>query len=226
MNANSGAGSRDGETQTSAIVAGRRATRPKVPSFHLFGPSLYAPSQGWKLVNEAELFPRTGIGVLSPPGTHDRGFPSYPATPHFQLIKRPRQKLYDFEKIGDFWIVSERAKRFLSEQAASDCAFLACRSDVPDSMELRAIWLFDVITVLDAVDMSRSSGIPRYYASGRMYYDVITGSRLTFDVKVVGAHRFFRLQDSHDTIVCDHGIKTLVKEAGLTGMQFRDPENL
>lgn len=178
--------------------------------------------QGWTLMNKAKLFPQTGRGVLMPPGPWDRGFEPYPEPPHFHLPKRSGLKLYDFESIGEYWIISDRAKTFLEKIAATDCAFLECLTTVDPGIPETKIWLFECVTVLDAVDMERSSGRLVTSPNYKPYYPFLPGNRLVFNPGIIGEHHLFRQDTSHVNIICDEFTKAAIRAEGLTGISFAD----
>ncbi len=161
-----------------------------------------------------------------PPGPWDRGFRLYPEPPHFHLSNRRGLKLYDFESIGNYWIISDRAKTFLQKIAGPDCAFLECLTTVDPAIPETKIWLFECVTVLDALDMERSSGRLITSANYKPYYQIMPGNCLVFNPDIIGAHHLFRQDSSHVNIICDEFAKDAIREAGLTGISFADTMKL
>jgi len=197
-----------------------RATKQR--KFYLFGSRSVSRPAGWKLVNKAELFGDRHPLILTPPGPFDRGFRTYPVPPRFHVSTRFGRNLADFEQNGEYWLVSDRAKRVLSEISDTDFAFLACDTEVDPGKDPITLWLCDVMPMLDAVDESRSDIKTLVGENGVRVYQMFGSFSMRFHESIIGAHHAFRLQTNFGNIVVDDFFKHAIKKSGLTGLIFRD----
>lgn len=177
--------------------------------------------KGIKLVNGAELFAGTGYRTLVPPGNLSRGFREYPVRPRFRISTKLGRKLNDIEFDGNYWIVSDRAKKVLAELSSTDFGFLPVDAEFDPGQAPMPIWLCDVLPVLDAVDDDRSQVTILQGDSGERIHEISANTRLVFHEAIVDSHHAFRLTTSFPTIICDDVFKAKIKEASLTGLSFR-----
>jgi Protein of unknown function (DUF1629) len=175
---------------------------------------------GCKLVNGNEVFPK-GVHVFFPPDLMERGFRDYPVKPKFLISTRLGRKMDDIERMHEHWLVSERAKKILAD-VGSDVRFLPVDVEIENNdQEQQPYWLCDVVTMLDAVDESRSNVKISTNDLGKRIHLIGLGQCLGINETVVGPRHVFRLTTSFPTIVCDETFKTAYKEGKLTGLSFR-----
>ncbi len=124
--------------------------------------------------------------------------------------------------MGDFWLVTDRAKAALTELSKTDFKFLAVDTEVDPGQPPLVLWLCDIATVLDAIDESRSQVESGLSDEGYKVHWVSGISRLTFDEAVVGEHHAFRLLTNYTVIVTDDIFRDTIRKAGLTGLSYRD----
>jgi len=215
---------------TSSINAGapntgpskrRKTEQSQERKYYLMKPKAHATAPGWKLVNGAELF-GDNSKILAPPSPLERGFRDYPVRPRFRVSTRLGRRLYDFQKNASYWMVSDRAKRILSDISESDFSFLALDTEVDPGQEPLVLWLCDVMPMLDAVDKARSKVQTVRRDDGTYGYNIIGDFSLIFDENVVGSHHVFRLRTNPSHIVYDETVKAAIQNNGLTGLRFRN----
>ena len=140
--------------------------------------------------------------------------------------KKFGRRVRDVERREGFWLVSDRAKSVFESIDPDAFAFLRCEVRLRDGSEGPRYWLCDVLPVLDAVDESSSVVTIAHWENGDKYYDFMKPTSLKFNEKVVGEHRIFRLAFLKGRIICDEAFKRGCKNAGLTGLMFRDAIDL
>jgi hypothetical protein len=178
-------------------------------------------SSGRKFLNEEEVCSGSGSPILSVPSRFQRGFRNYAIRPRFRISKRLGRKPYDVELYTDYWLVSDRAKQLFDRISTTDFTYLAVDTEFDSGCEPTTYWLCDIVTVLDALDESRSVVESWILRDGSKMHH--TRSSLAFDEKLVGPHSIFRMKTSTPTLICDERFKAGFKQCQLTGLRFRDP---
>jgi Immunity protein family (Imm11) len=151
------------------------------------------------------------------PLPEERGFCDTSRIPTF-VFKGKTER--DFEEYGGYWLISDRMKRFLERFDPEAFAFLKCKVQLPNGARAPFRWLCDVVRVLDALDEKKSEVEIRTTDSGNKMYSFSVGAKLIFKEDVVGSHHVFRMMHFSPTIICDGGMKTECKAAGLSGLSF------
>jgi hypothetical protein len=190
----------------------------KPQKFYLISHRSHSTQAGREFLNK-KAFPGWG---LQPPSRFDRGFRDYPVRPRFYISRRLGRKLQDFEKFGEYWMLSERARSVLLSISETDFQFFAVDTEVDPGHEPVALWLCDVIPVLDAVDKSRSNVDTVLNDLGEITHLVSGRSSLFFDENIVDSHSAFRPRTAYGFIVCNEFFKKTIRENALTGLSFRD----
>lgn len=199
-----------------------KSVKTKARKFYrLFWIARQTKVAGIQLLNDAELFAGTAYRTLAPPGILILGFRHYPVRPRFRISTRLGRKLNDIEFFGNYWIVTEHAKKVLAELSGTDFAFLAVEAEVDPGLASQIIWLCDVIPMLDAVDDYRSKVTVLKGDSGERIHEISANTRLVFHEAIVNSHHAFRLTTNFLTIICDDVFKARINEAGVTGLSFQ-----
>ncbi len=151
-----------------------------------------------------------------------RGFPDYPVAPRLLFDKKFGRPVRDLERREGFWLVSDRTKAVFENVDPDAFAFLRCDVQLPDGSEGPRHWLCDVLPDLDAVDEGRSTVKIEYQSSGKKLYDIMAPTSLRFREEIVGKRHIFRLTHLITQIICDEIFRQACKDAGLTGIRFRE----
>lgn len=151
-----------------------------------------------------------------------RGFRNYATTPILRFDTRLGRAVRDMEPIGQFWLVSDRAKAVLEQVDSDAFAFLECRVELRDGSEGPRYWLCDVVRVLDALNEPESTAMIKKNDRGDKVYNMIGDEILVFKEDVVSSNHIFRMRYRESTVICDDVMRDACKTAGLKGWSFRD----
>jgi hypothetical protein len=208
-------------SQPGAQAKGPRTGRSvKKRKFYEMDCVLLSTPAGWEVMNEAAMSPGGGGIYRRPEGR--RGFRAYAAMPLLRFDTRLGRPVKDMEKIGQFWLVSDRARTVLQQVDPDAFAFLECRVEIRDGSEGPRYWLCDVVRVLDALNEPESEITIEKNDRGEKIYTRIGAEIMIFKEDVVGPRHIFRMQYRESTVICDETMKDACKEAGLKGWCFRD----
>jgi Protein of unknown function (DUF1629) len=211
----------DAASQPSSSAKAPRIVRSvKKRKFYWMDRVTRATAAGWEVINEKAVSPDGGGIYRRPRGR--RGFPEYAATPILRFDSRLGRAVKDMEPIGEFWLVSDRAKTVLELADPDAFVFLACRVELRDGSAGPRYWLCDVVHVIDALNEAESEAKVRKNDRGEKVYNMIGSEILIFKEDVVGTHHIFRMQYRESTVICDDTVKDACKAAGLEGWRYRD----
>lgn len=202
--------------------AERNVGRKKTRKYYLLQPKWTASAPCYSLENAEELKATGELSLMTSPVPYEPGFRNWPVRPRFRIAKTRRGSMKDMEDIGDFLLISQRAKEVLAGLSDTDFRFLAVDTEVAPGEPPRPSWLCEVMPLLDAVDEARSRVYVGQSTDGRRIHLPDGLSSLVFDEAVIDGHHAFRLATSYSTIVVDETFRHALKQAGLTGLSFRD----
>lgn len=209
------------ESQPSASAKAPRPARSvKKRKFYEMDRVTRATAAGWEVTNEAAVSPGGGGIYRRPEGR--RGFRECAAMPLLRFDSRLGRDVRDMEPIGQFWLVSDRAKRVLEQVDPDAFVFLECRVELRDGSEGPRYWLCDVVRVLDALNEPESEAKIKKNDRNEKIYTTIGNEVLIFKEDVIGSHHIFRMLYCDSTVICDDAVKDACKAAGLKGWSFRD----
>jgi hypothetical protein len=199
-----------------------RAQRQKVERVYVLSPPARALPSGWEFLNKDEACRGSGSSILEPPTRFQRGFRSYPVKLRLRVSKRLGRKPADIEFYSYYWLVSDRAKQLLDSISQTDFAYLPVDTEVDAGSEPATYWLCDAVTVLDAIDEARSTTTSGIADDGSKYHRISGQCSLVFDENMIREHNVFRMKTATSTLICSERFKVAFKEAGLTGLSFRE----
>lgn len=193
---------------------------PNRPPFYLLNDRARSTPAGKEFLNMSEVCAGTGVIILCPRSSWERGFRSYAARPRFRISRRLGRTVPDVESYLGYWFISDAAKRVLDAVSPQDFCYLPVEVDVDRGCEPRTCWLCDVVTMLDAVDETRSGGLRvTFNDQGRKLHNTLCAST-AFDENIVGEHHVFRLLTDPNQIICTERFKSAYKAAKLSGQSF------
>ncbi len=210
---------RTSKSGTSA-KASRTGRSVKKRKFYEMDYVIVSTPSGWEVINETAVSPGGGGIYRRPEGR--RGFRNYATTPILRFDTRLGRAVRDMEPIGQFWLVSDRAKAVLEQVDSDAFAFLECRVELRDGSEGPRYWLCDVVRVLDALNEAESEVRVSANDRGEKVYDMMGMEKWIFNEDIVGSHHIFRMNFHEFTIICDDALRDACKAAGLKGWSFRD----
>ncbi|HEX8902713.1 imm11 family protein [Vitreimonas sp.] len=150
------------------------------------------------------------------------GFPR--DAPRNKIVYRydAKKPLRDFDVMGFFWVISERAKRLLEPFAVGAIDLVPTdifvRRDGVDEL-VGQNWLCDVVRFEDAVDEAASK---LDWWPNHPQYDGM--SKLVFKRDLPPELHLFRLWKSPTTILCSEPLRQAIKAAKLTGVRLKNVE--
>jgi hypothetical protein len=199
-----------------------KSSEHKAKKFYELRCALVEYSSGREFLNEDEVCAGSGSKILSAPSRFQRGFRNYAIRPRFRISKRLGREPYDVEFYGDYWLVSDRAKQLFDKICEADFSYLAVDTEVDPGFESTTYWLCDIVSMIDALDESRSAVKRWIDRDGSWFHLTGIDASLAFDENLVGAHSVFRMTTSFTTLICDERFKTEFKQSKLTGLRFKE----
>jgi hypothetical protein len=218
-----GSSSMEAAPRTRSQLPERAAGRArKKRRFYIVYPKVTGRGLGYRLLN-ADTLLVDGAAIITPlPGR--RGFRNYPETPVFLADPKDGPIDWDFRTYSAYWLISDAMKAVLESVDPAAFAFLKCKSQLPDGSQGPALWLCDVVRVLDALDEERSRVRIETASDGSKYYGLAGGPSFVFKEDIVGSAHVFRLKHAEDLVICDEEMRLACKQAELTGISFEHPE--
>jgi len=207
-----------GDSVGSQKDQGKSSDRKAKRFYRLGQPLVNAESSaGLECLNRDEVF-------SGPPSPFQPGFHAFTVRPRFRfrIPKRRGRKPYDVEFHYGYWLVSDRAKQLFDKICEADFAYLTVDTEVDPASEPATYWLCDIVSLVDALDESRSVVEREILRDGSIYHPPTNQRSLAVDENRVGVHSVFRMKTSFTTLICNERFRTEFKQSKLTGLSFQE----
>lgn len=119
-------------------------------------------------------------------------------------------------------MVTERMKAVLEQVDPEAVTFLKCDTKLANGTDGARHWLCHFPRVLDALDEEKSIIKIKTNDAGGKVYDLFGRRSLIFNQHAVGQCHVFRMKYFEPLVICDEQLKRTCKEAGITGISFKD----
>ncbi|KAF0181843.1 MAG: hypothetical protein FD124_1640 [Alphaproteobacteria bacterium] len=149
------------------------------------------------------------------------GFPRALSPGSLRYNPKKQLPLRDFEEIGPFWCISQRALELLKVHAEGDFDVMSVNvvEQSPGSAEiLLTYWYCDVVRFEDCIDESASEITWSKWGNLRTY-DIVS-KKLVIRSDLRPDATLFRLARAPTRVLCTTALMEAIKTANLTGIKF------